>query len=189
MGDPRLNGRHLGVSRRDQYEAAVDEMLDDRGPLTAAADPLARPPSIPHPQSRREQPPPGGTYWLVPAADGSPILLRVGITALGRAGENDVVVPAHYVSRRHCVVVVHANGGCEVTDTASRNGTRVNGRRVGRADLLPATYSTCAGSGSSWCGSDPAATSGTRPGLRTRKTSAGRPPRPTRERWSDGPLG
>src|SRR5262249_48969624 len=27
--------------------------------------------------------------------------------------------------------------GCEVYDTASRNGTRVNRRRVGRADLLP----------------------------------------------------
>ncbi|HJT78491.1 MAG TPA: hypothetical protein VJ739_14905 [Gemmataceae bacterium] len=42
MGDPRLNGSHLGVARHDQYDAAVDEMLDSRGPLTGVADPLAR---------------------------------------------------------------------------------------------------------------------------------------------------
>jgi pSer/pThr/pTyr-binding forkhead associated (FHA) protein len=47
-----------------------------------------------------------------------------------------VLAPIH-VSRRHCVVLVHASGGCEVYDTASRNDTRVNGRRVSRADLLP----------------------------------------------------
>jgi pSer/pThr/pTyr-binding forkhead associated (FHA) protein len=137
MGDPRLDGRHLNVARRDQYEAAVDDVLDDRGPLTAAADPLARPPATPQVRARREQPPPGGEYRLLSAADGSRIPLRVGITAIGRADENDILIPAHFISRRHCVAVVHATGGCEVTDTASRNGTRVNGRRVGRAVLLP----------------------------------------------------
>ena len=44
-------------------------------------------------------------------------------------------VPA--ISRRHCVITVHATGGCELYDTASRNGTCVNGRKVRRADLLP----------------------------------------------------
>ena len=35
------------------------------------------------------------------------------------------------MSRRHCAILVHAWGGCELHDTASRNGTCVNGRRVG----------------------------------------------------------
>jgi hypothetical protein len=35
------------------------------------------------------------------------------------------------------VIVVHATGGCEVYDTASRNGVRVNGSLVARTDLVP----------------------------------------------------
>ena len=40
MSDPRLNGSHLSVARRDQYDAMVDELLDDRGPATSEADSL-----------------------------------------------------------------------------------------------------------------------------------------------------
>jgi hypothetical protein len=47
MSDPRLNGSHLGDTRHELYDAAVDELLDGRGPVTADADPLARPPRIP----------------------------------------------------------------------------------------------------------------------------------------------
>ncbi len=137
MSDPRLNGSHLDVARHDQYDAAIDELLDDRGPVTSEADPLARPPSVPRAPVRREAPPPGGTYTLVSLADGRRHALRVGINAIGRFRENDVVLTPNHVSRRHCVVLVHATGGCEVYDTASRNGTWVNRRRVGRVDLLP----------------------------------------------------
>ena len=63
--------------------------------------------------------------------------LRVGINTIGRFAENDVVLTPNHVSRRHCIVLVHATGGCEVYDTASRNGTWVNRARVGRVDLLP----------------------------------------------------
>jgi hypothetical protein len=137
MSDPRLNGSHLDVARHDQYDAAVDEMLDDRGPVTAEADPLARPPSIPRVPVPRQAPPPGGTYTLVSLADGRRYLLRVGINVIGKFHENDLVLALSTVSRRHCSVVVHATGGCEVHDTASRNGTWVNRSRVDRADLLP----------------------------------------------------
>jgi hypothetical protein len=47
MSDPRLNGSHLGDTRHDLYDAAVDELLDGRGSLTALADPLARPAGLP----------------------------------------------------------------------------------------------------------------------------------------------
>jgi hypothetical protein len=52
--------------------------------------------------------------------------LRVGLNAVGRLPENDIVLARRYVSRRHCVFLVHTDGGCEVHDTASRNGTLVN---------------------------------------------------------------
>ena len=59
------------------------------------------------------------------------------MTALGRSPDNDLVVDPNYVSRRHCLVLVHATGGCEASDSASRNGTWVNHRRIGRAELNP----------------------------------------------------
>lgn len=74
---------------------------------------------------------------MVYLRDGGRYPLRTGVNALGRAGENDLILPKHSISRRHCVVLVHATGGCEVYDTASRNGTFLNGRRVGRTEFVP----------------------------------------------------
>jgi len=145
LGDPRLNGGHLEVVRRVRYDAAVDELLDGRGPLTALFDPLARPPAAPRGARGSGPPPPGGAYALVGLADGRRHRLRVGINALGRYSQNDLVLTPICVSRRHCLVLVHARGGCEVYDTASRNGTCVNGRRVGRADLRPGDVLALAG--------------------------------------------
>jgi pSer/pThr/pTyr-binding forkhead associated (FHA) protein len=74
-------------------------------------------------------------YCLVELPGGIRFPLRVGMTAIGRYRENDIVLTDLYVSRRHCVLLVHTNSGCEVFDTASRNGTRVNGRSVSHAWL------------------------------------------------------
>jgi hypothetical protein len=137
MSDPRLNGDHLSEPRFNRYRLTVDEMLDGRGPFTAAADEQARPPALPHAPARHMAPTVSGTYSLVSIPDGYRYPLRVGINALGRLPENDLVLGLHGISRRHCVVLVHATGGCEVYDLASRNGTWVNGRRVDRVDLLP----------------------------------------------------
>ena len=136
MADPRLDGDHLETARWDQYWAAVDDLLDVRGPVTTAADPRARPPAVTRPPETGPLPP-GGTYTLVCLNDGTRHRLRVGMTAIGRFPENDLVLEPNPVSRRHCVVLVHASGRCEVTDTASRNGTYVNRRRIARADLRP----------------------------------------------------
>jgi hypothetical protein len=137
MSDPRLNGSHLGCTRHELYDAAVDDLLDDRGPVTAEADPLARPPRIPRAPCPWESPRPGGTYTLVSLADGRRYPLRVGINTIGRFAENDIVLHVRSVSRRHCSIVVHATGGCEVYDTASRNHTLVNRQVVDRSPLLP----------------------------------------------------
>jgi pSer/pThr/pTyr-binding forkhead associated (FHA) protein len=136
MADPRLNGDHLGLSRIALYGAAVEELLDCRGSLTATFDQYVRRPAYPRPPTRRATPSAGGAYTLV-SAGGLRHTLRVGINAIGRYQENDLVLEQRYVSRRHCVILVHATGGCEVYDTASRNGTWINGRRVGRSELLP----------------------------------------------------
>src|SRR5262245_4316660 len=104
MSDPRLNGSHLSVARYDQYYAAVDDMLDDRGPLTAAADPLARRPAGPRRVVPRLRCPPGGTYALISLETGHRHQLRTGINAIGRFTENDLVLKQNCISRRHCVI-------------------------------------------------------------------------------------
>jgi hypothetical protein len=137
MADPRLNGAHLSIARFDQYEATVNEVIDYRGPATADLDPLVRRPSQVHNPLRKGAPPPWGTYCLVRQSDGCRFVLREGINAIGRFAENDIVLTPNHVSRRHCIVLVHATGACEVYDTASRNGTSVNRQRIGRVVLLP----------------------------------------------------
>jgi pSer/pThr/pTyr-binding forkhead associated (FHA) protein len=44
--------------------------------------------------------------------------------------DNDVVISDGSVSRRHCAILVHTQRGCELHDTASKNGTFLNGKRV-----------------------------------------------------------
>ena len=137
MADPRLDGSHLTTTRGDHYRAAVGTLLDARGPATGAVDPLIDRPLLLVPPVRWPRMSSGGTYVLVSLQDGLRHRLRVGVNALGRARNNDLIVRPNHVSRRHCVILVHATGGCEVSDTASRNGTWVNQQRVGRAELNP----------------------------------------------------
>jgi len=56
--------------------------------------------------------------------------LKVGVNTLGRATSNDVVVADAYASRRHCAILIHTDRPCELHDTASKNGTFLNGRRL-----------------------------------------------------------
>jgi pSer/pThr/pTyr-binding forkhead associated (FHA) protein len=56
--------------------------------------------------------------------------LKVGLNTVGRLPDNDVVIADLHVSRRHCAVLVHSNYTCEVHDTASKNGTYLNGQLV-----------------------------------------------------------
>jgi pSer/pThr/pTyr-binding forkhead associated (FHA) protein len=75
-----------------------------------------------------DQTPPGLNYWLVDNEYIYP--LKVGINTVGRSPDNDVVVQDCYISRRHCAILVHAGNVCELHDTASKNGTFVNGQRI-----------------------------------------------------------
>jgi pSer/pThr/pTyr-binding forkhead associated (FHA) protein len=70
----------------------------------------------------------GVRFWLVDRNSVYP--LKTGLNTIGRSPENDVVLQDAYVSRRHCAILVHAGDGCEVHDTASKNGTFLNGRKL-----------------------------------------------------------
>lgn len=55
--------------------------------------------------------------------------LPEGVTAVGRADENDVVLSGDLVSRKHCRIHA-AREGVKFEDLGSRNGTKLNGEPV-----------------------------------------------------------
>lgn len=79
---------------------------------------------------------PGVRLALIEEQTGAWYLLKTGLNTIGRFPENDIVFEEYFISRRHCVILVHAWGNCELHDTASRNGTFLNGERVHLATSL-----------------------------------------------------
>jgi len=132
MADPRLNSVHLEPPRRADYRRAREELLRARGMNTLAveANPDEASSGNPHTviQNAADALPPDLHYWLVDSEYIYP--LKTGINTVGRSPDNDVVVHDCYMSRRHCAILVHAGEGCELHDTASKNGTFVNGKRI-----------------------------------------------------------
>jgi hypothetical protein len=133
MTDPRLNSVHLDPPRRQEYRRAREELLNARGWQTIAGEmhPEAGT-SMAHDNTiipkAEGHAPAGLKYWLVDRDYVYP--LKIGLNTVGRAPDNDVVVQDAYVSRRHCAILVHAGTGCELHDTASKNGTYLNGRKL-----------------------------------------------------------
>jgi pSer/pThr/pTyr-binding forkhead associated (FHA) protein len=137
VSDPRLNSAHLGLlPRRQEYRQARAALQAERGWLTLAAERVERwagegdnwPSLLPRP----EEVLPGTKYLLIDRQTGDAYPLRTGLNTVGRLPDNDIVLNEIWVSRRHCALLVHARGGCELHDTASRNGTFVNGQRLTR---------------------------------------------------------
>jgi hypothetical protein len=135
MPDPRLNSVHLNPDRRQDYRRAREALLQRCGSLTLFNQDLQREqcsgPSgmtAVHGDGSRPASPPGAGCWL--AARDLLYPLGVGVNTLGRSSDNDIVVDDAFASRRHCVVLVHSDHTCELHDTASKNGTFVNGVRV-----------------------------------------------------------
>jgi pSer/pThr/pTyr-binding forkhead associated (FHA) protein len=85
---------------------------------------------------------PGPNYLLIDPQAGCFYPLKTGLNTMGRLPDNDIVLEGSMVSRRHCVILVHAWGGCELHDMASRNGTLVNSQpcrrpiRLGSGDEI-----------------------------------------------------
>jgi hypothetical protein len=131
MSDPRLNSGHLEFPRRQQYRRAREALLGARGWLTMTGEQfravVADADEWLVPLGRLF---PGTTYFLADPAADCAYPLKTGLNTVGRMPDNDICLGDGVISRRHCVVLVHAWGGCELHDTASRNGTFVNGVRL-----------------------------------------------------------
>src|SRR5262249_45196709 len=130
MNDPRLNSLHLEPVRRQEYRRARDILLQARGNQTIFAEggpDRMLPAGHTCLQDFHDDPPTTLEYWLVEKDCVYP--LKVGVNTLGRSSENDVIVRDAYVSRRHCAILVHVQDGCELHDTASKNGTFLNGKK------------------------------------------------------------
>ena len=130
MADPRLNSVHLEFPRRDEYRRAREGLLNARGWQTVAFEQgesdSGRPQTIV--QNARDKAPPGVMYWLMDKEFLYP--LKVGLNTVGRSPDNDVVIQDGFVSRRHCGIVIHIGKGAELHDTASKNGTYLNGHKL-----------------------------------------------------------
>jgi len=138
MADPRLNSMHLEDPRRQDYRRAREALLHARGYQTLAAeqkdlDALRGGPDTIDAEVAPEDAP-GLRFWLVDRDSIYP--LKVGLNTIGRSPDNDIVVQDCYVSRRHCAILVHATAGCELHDTASKNGTFLNGRKLSAPSRL-----------------------------------------------------
>jgi pSer/pThr/pTyr-binding forkhead associated (FHA) protein len=130
MSDPRLCSVHLEANpRRQDYRQARQQLLASCGQQTLAFDQnhLAEIDAL-QTEATNGAKPSASKFWLVDQ-DGVHDL-KVGLNTIGRMPDNDVPVADGSISRRHCAIVVHATKGCELYDTASKNGTFVNGDRI-----------------------------------------------------------
>jgi pSer/pThr/pTyr-binding forkhead associated (FHA) protein len=73
---------------------------------------------------------------LLPLDGGHPVEIVKDLIVVGRKEECDLRLEHKSVSKMHCVIV-KTDGLLLLRDLGSTNGTRVNGRRVRRAALLP----------------------------------------------------
>jgi hypothetical protein len=138
MGDPRLNSLHLDPTRRQDYRRARDLLLQARGSETICAERQRDEDSEANNTLIRNigAAPTTHECWLVDRDYMYP--LKVGLNTLGRSADNDVIVEDLYVSRRHCAILVHHDHSCVLQDTASKNGTYINGARINGPTTLKA---------------------------------------------------
>lgn len=138
MSDSRLYSLHLeGQPRRDEFRAARERVRSACGHFTLAGDLGQLPPDVPG-DAATVIAPPGTTlsYWLQDGDHLHP--LSIGVNSVGRLPDNHVVIRDEHVSRRHCAIIIHRSGRCEVHDVASKNGTVLNGHKIaGPTNLKP----------------------------------------------------
>jgi FHA domain-containing protein len=124
---------YLEAPRREQFRRAREGVLAARGAQTAC---LEAPAGLGAAALEAAVPSAGAVTDLCVLADGKTQALRVGVNTIGRLPDNNVVIPDAHASRRHCAIIVHATKQCEVHDMASKNGTFLNGTRIGRPTPL-----------------------------------------------------
>lgn len=145
MSDPRLNSIHLGLEpRRERFRQARQMILDERGSQTIVFEGAWMPRVLNDCLGPLLERVAGSGFALRDGDHWYP--LKIGINTIGRLPNNDIVLHDDIVSRRHCTVLVHTDGTCDLHDTASLNGTYLNGRRLEEpATLLPGDHLHIAG--------------------------------------------
>lgn len=138
MPDPLFHSMHLeGQPRLAEFRAARERMEHGCGQLTLGGDLgwLAEGDSG-RADTRALNNPLYCSFWV---QDGEHLhTLAVGVNSVGRLPDNSVVIRDECVSRRHCAIVVHRDGSCELHDIASKNGTVLNGSKIhGPTKLRP----------------------------------------------------
>src|SRR5262245_65389273 len=129
MSDPRLCSVHLeALPRRQEYRRARELLLGNCGQHTLALDARHLAEALAERRTSGPITPPTEQFWLQDRD--STHALKPGLNTVGRMPDNDVAILDGSVSRRHCAIVVHATKGCELHDTASKNGTFLNGHRI-----------------------------------------------------------
>lgn len=138
MPELLFHSMHLeGQPRLAEFRAARDRMELGCGQLTLGGDlNWLHDDSSGHGDTRVYGPALGRSFWV---QDGEQLhTLTVGVNSLGRLPDNSVVLHDECVSRRHCAIVVHRDGSCELHDIASKNGTILNGAKIhGPTKLRP----------------------------------------------------
>jgi hypothetical protein len=77
-----------------------------------------------------------GRLLFKPEGGGPQQVFPLGaVTTIGRGADTDIPLAEQGISRRHCRIV-REGGAYQIEDTGSRNGVRVNGRKVDRARLV-----------------------------------------------------
>jgi hypothetical protein len=131
MADLRFQSLHLeGLPRREDFRIARARLQASCGLSTLCGDSHESPPLA--------DPGDGATAVFDAAKapryfvqDGEKLHpLVIGVNSVGRLPDNTVVIRDECVSRRHCAIIVHRNGTCELHDVASKNGTVLNGNRI-----------------------------------------------------------
>jgi pSer/pThr/pTyr-binding forkhead associated (FHA) protein len=110
---------HLKRAGAGSRPAAVRQELRQDAATASASAQVAAPPHAPG----------MATPCLVDANGRRYELHSQTPTTLGRATDNDIVIPDASVSRRHASIVPH-NGSFALRDLASQNGTFVGGQRI-----------------------------------------------------------
>src|SRR5262249_11475353 len=127
--------------RREDFRHARQALLAARGDMTLRLEAgqlgsLLRGDGLDTEHCAPAAPPAPAGWVLVDRQRSYP--LRIRANTIGRLPDNDVVVEAPDVSRRHCAILIHASQRCELHDIASKNGTFLNGRRINTpTDLRP----------------------------------------------------
>ncbi|MCQ6553467.1 ATP-binding cassette domain-containing protein [Streptomyces sp. C10-9-1] len=125
----RIHDQSVGPGSVIRFGSAADgpaATLVGRAPVRPAGGAPARPSSVSLPSAT-------GTYRQPTSIRRIPErTLRIG-----RSPDNELVVDDLIVSRRHAELRILPDGGHEIVDLGSHNGTFLNGRPVGRAPVGP----------------------------------------------------